>query len=82
MFVYEKYGQARQRHIRKSNNNLLHILGYHCNRVVIVNLELVQFWLFLAAFRTPLTTDVIVSNKKKTQNIYLYSHQYLRYNII
>jgi hypothetical protein len=28
MFVYEKYGQARKRHIRNTNKNLLHDPGY------------------------------------------------------
>jgi len=30
----------------------------NCNRVVILNLEHVQFWLFLAAFGTPLTRSL------------------------
>jgi hypothetical protein len=54
--------------------------NYHCNRVVILNLELVQFWLFLAAFGTPLTRSFLI--KKNTQNIYLCNRQYLRYNKI
>ena len=53
----------------------------HCNWVVILNLELVQFWLFLAAFGTPLTGSFLI-NKKTAQNIYLYNRQYIRYNII
>jgi hypothetical protein len=43
--------------------------NYHCNRVVILNLELVQFWLFLAAFVTSLT---IVSNIKKKPQTFIY----------
>jgi hypothetical protein len=54
----------------------------HCNRVVILNLELVQFWLFLAAFGTPLTRSFLINKKKNAQIIYLYNRQYIRYNII
>jgi hypothetical protein len=54
--------------------------NYHCNRVVILKLEHVQFWLFLAEHFQ--YTGAIVSNKKNTQTIYLYNRQYLRYNII
>ena len=42
----------------------------HCNRVVILNLELEQFWLFLAAFGTlALTlTLTLTTNKKFKKN--------------
>jgi hypothetical protein len=40
--------------------------NYHCNRVVILNLELVQFWLFLAAFGTPLTWSFPIKKKPNT----------------
>jgi hypothetical protein len=55
--------------------------NYHCNRGVILDLELVQFWLFLAVFGTPI---MIVSNKKKHEAfiIHVFNRQYLRYNII
>ena len=42
----------------------------HCNWVVILNLELVQFWLFLAAFGTPLTGSFLI-NKKKTHKTFI-----------
>ena len=42
----------------------------HCNRVVILNLELVQFWLFLAAFGTPLTRSFLI-NKQKTHKTFI-----------
>jgi hypothetical protein len=38
----------------------------HCNLVVILNLEHVQFWLFLAAFGTPLTRSLPILKKTKT----------------
>jgi hypothetical protein len=40
--------------------------NYHCNRVVILNWELPQFWLFLAAFGTPLTRSFPIKKKHKT----------------
>jgi hypothetical protein len=36
--------------------NGLHLDSDHCNRVVILNLELVQFWLFLADYITSIFT--------------------------
>ena len=43
--------------------------NYHCNQVVILNWELPQFWLFLAAFGTPLTWSFPI---KKTHKTFIY----------
>ena len=39
MFVYEKHGQARKRHIRNSNKNLLHDPGYRLENAVQLSLQ-------------------------------------------
>jgi hypothetical protein len=56
--------------------------NYHCNRVVIPNLELVQFWLFLAAFGTPLTRSFPIKKHKTFIYITVITVNNLRYNII
>ena len=55
--------------------------NYHCNRVVILNLEHVQFWLFLAAFGTPLTRSFPTKKKHKTF-VYINCQYLLQYDII
>jgi hypothetical protein len=66
---------AKEHHIRNSNkkNVAWSQLSFskcskffYCNGVVILNLELVYFWLFLAAYRTPLMR----SFPTKQNNIY------------
>jgi hypothetical protein len=54
--------------------------NYHCNQVVILNLELVQFWLFLAAFGTPMTRSFPI--KKNTKYLSIYPSIFTIYNII
>jgi hypothetical protein len=39
MFVYEKYGQARKRHIQNSNKNLLHGPSYRLVNAVQLSLQ-------------------------------------------
>jgi hypothetical protein len=59
----KSHGQARKRHIGNINKNLLHGPGFRQVNAVQLSLqsgrntqlELVQFWLFLAAFERPLT---------------------------
>ena len=41
-----------------------HVDSLYYNRVIILNLELVQFWLFLAAFGTPLARSFLIDKKK------------------
>ena len=55
--------------------------NYHCNRVVILKLELVQFWLFLAVFGTPLTRSFPIKINPHKTFIYI-TVNILRYSII
>ena len=88
MFVYEKYEQARKRHIRNCNKNLLHGPGYRSVNAVQLSLQSGRntqlrtstILVIFSCFRN--TTDTIASNIKKTHNIYLYNRQYLLYIII
>ena len=54
--------------------------NYHCNRVVILNLELVQFWLFLAAFGTPLTRLFPIKTKPHKTFINIVSFEKLPFH--
>ena len=77
-YVYGSYiyiRLAKEHHIRNSNkkNVAWSQLSFskcskknYCNGVVILNLELVYFWLFLAAYRTPLMRSI----PTKQNNIY------------
>jgi hypothetical protein len=55
--------------------------NYHCNRVVILNLELVQFWLFLAVFGIPLTWSFPIKINPHKTFIYI-TVNILQYSII
>ena len=85
----KSHGQAKKRHFRNINKNLLHGLGFrYINAVQLSSqsgrnnqLRTYTILVIFSCFRN--TTDTIVSNKKKTHKTFIYvTVNILRYNII